>query len=51
MNNTQKHNNSQLELTGEEDRILQYIHQVILNLEMYDDDGETQEYKEGKVLL
>lgn len=41
-------NNSQLELTGEEDRIFEVYPSGNTEFEMYDDDGETQEYKEGK---
>ena len=41
-------NNSQLEVTGDEDRIFEVYPSGNTEFEMYDDDGETQEYKEGK---
>ena len=41
-------NNSQLEVTGDEDRIFEVYPSGNTEFEMYDDDRETQEYKEGK---
>ena len=41
-------NNSQLEVTGDEDRIFEVYPSGNTEFEMYDDDGETKEYKEGK---
>ena len=41
-------NNSQLEVTGDEDRIFEVYPSGNTDFTMYDDDGESQEYKEGK---
>ena len=41
-------NNSQLEVTGDEDRIFEVYPSGNTDFTMYDDDGETQEYKGGK---
>ena len=41
-------NNSQFEVTGDEDRIFEVYPSGNTDFTMYDDDGESQEYKEGK---
>lgn len=41
-------NNSQLEVTGDENRIFEVYPSGDSEFEMYDDDGESKEYKEGK---
>ena len=41
-------NNSQLEVIGNEDRIFEVYPSGNTEFEMYDDDGESQEYKDGK---